>query len=123
MAKIYRAYYYSGCKDWKNPEWDHLMYRETFPTFKQAKNDVDRILMYEGRKDIVSEEIDEKNGTYEIRYICDDARKFQHYKKIEIRCEEGVAPKEIIEEVEKVESKIEEKVKPKKTETSKGKKK
>jgi len=78
--------------------------------------------MYEGRKDIVSEEIDEKNGTYEIRYICDDARKFQHYKKIEIRCEEGVAPKapKASEEVkvEKPESKPQ-----KKTETSKGKKK
>ena len=128
MAKIYRAYYYSGCKDWKKPEWDHLMYRETFPTFKQAKNDVDRILMYEGRKDIVSEEIDEKNGTYEIRYICDDARKFQHYKKIEICCEEGVAPKEpkASEEVEvKAEVKVEKaEFKPqKKTETSKGKKK
>jgi hypothetical protein len=100
------------------------MYRESFPTFKQAKNDVDRILMYEGRKDIVSEEIDEKNGTYEIRYICDDARKFQHYKKIEIRCEEGVAPKEpkaseeVEVKVEKAESKPQ-----KKTETSKGKKK
>ena len=119
MAKIYRAYYYRTCKDWNNT----LMYREPFSTFKQAKKDVDRILMYEGRKDIVSEEIDEKNGTYKIRYICDDARGFLLYKKIEIHCEEGEAPKEIIEEVEKVEPKVEEKVKPKKTETSKGKKK
>jgi hypothetical protein len=119
MVKIYRAYYYRGCKDWNNT----LMYREAFSTFKQAKKDVERILMYEGRKDIVSEEIDEKNGTYKILYITDDARGFKHNMKIEIHCEEGEAPKEIIEEVEKVESKIEEKVKLKKTETSKGKKK
>lgn len=119
MAKIYRAYYYGSSKEWNNL----LTYREPFSTFKQAKKDVERTLMYEGRKDIVSEEIDEKNGTYKIRYISDDARGFKLYKKIEIHCEEGEAPKEIIEEVEKVEPKVEEKVKPKKTETSKGKKK
>lgn len=119
MAKIYRAYYYRGCKDWNNT----LMYRETFSTFKQAKKDVERILMYEGRKDIVSEEIDEKNGTYKILYITDDARGFKHNMKIEIHCEEGEAPKEIIisEEVEEVKPEVKEI--PVETKTSKRKKK
>lgn len=119
MAKIYRAYYYGSSKEWDNP----LTYREPFSTFKQAKKDVDRTLMYEGRKDIVSEEIDEKNGTYKILYICDDARGFHLYKKIEILCEEGIPPKEteISEEVEVPKEKVD--IEPKKTEIFKRKKK